>query len=213
MSNPGLVEERLDTLSDRNRVLLVHGISNTKAIFRYMSTYLEEQGWSVDGLNLIPNNGTASLEQLAKQVADYIERHFDPEKPLDIVGFSMGGLVSRYYIQRLGGIKRVQRYVNISAPNNGTWTAYLLSRLGCVQMRPNSKFLQDLNRDCQMLESLNFTRLWTPFDLMIFPASSSRMPVGKEVKIPVLIHVWMIKDHRCLQAVAAALSEPLWGRE
>ena len=85
-------------------------------------------------------------------MADYIARHFDPEQPLDLVGFSMGGIVSRYYIQRLGGIERVQRYVNISAPNNGTWTAYLLSRLGCVQMRPESEFLRDLNRDCQMLE-------------------------------------------------------------
>ncbi|NEP56791.1 MAG: alpha/beta fold hydrolase [Symploca sp. SIO2G7] len=209
MSNPGLVENRLETLSDRNPVLLIHGIIDTKAVFRKMSIYLEGLGWSVHSLNLVPNNGTLGLDQLAKQVVDYITEHFEPEQPLDLVGFSMGGLVSRYYIQRLGGIERVQRYVNISAPNNGTWTAYLLSRLGCVQMRPDSEFLQDLNRDCQMLERLNFTRLWTPFDLMIVPASSSQMPVGKEEKIPVLLHPWMLTDPRCFQAIAAALSEPL----
>ncbi|NES01093.1 MAG: lipase, partial [Symploca sp. SIO1B1] len=81
--------------------------------------------------------------------------------------------------------------------------------IGCLQMRPGSEFLQDLNRDYQMLERLNFTRMWTRFDLMIFPASSSQMPVGKEVEIPVLLHPWMLKDNRCLKAVAAALSEPL----
>ncbi|NES21577.1 MAG: alpha/beta fold hydrolase [Symploca sp. SIO3E6] len=212
MSNPRLVEEKWDALSRRNQVLLIHGISDTKAVFRKMSIYLEERGWSVHSLNLIPNNATLGLDQLAKQVADYIAEHFGPEQPLDLVGFSMGGLVSRYYIQRLGGIERVQRYINISAPNNGTWTAYLLSRPGCVQMRPDSEFIQDLNRDCQMLERLNFTRLWTPFDLMIVPASSSQMPVGKEVEIPVLFHPWMLTDHRCLKAVAAALAEPLRGR-
>jgi len=212
MSNPGLVENSWDTLSDRNQVLLIHGIGNTKAVFRKMSTYLEERGWSVHGLNLIPNDATLGLDQLAKQVADYIAGNFDPEQPLDLVGFSMGALVSRYYIQRLGGIERVQRYINISAPNNGTWTAYLLSRIGCLQMRPGSEFLQDLNRDYQMLERLNFTRLWTRFDLMIFPASSSQMPVGKELEIPVLLHPWMLKDQRCFKAVAAALSEPLRSR-
>ncbi|NEP13081.1 MAG: alpha/beta fold hydrolase [Symploca sp. SIO2C1] len=204
-----VVESTPDTFSDRNPVLLIHGITDTKAVFRKMSTYLEGLGWSVHSLNLIPNNATVGLDQLAQQVADYIAKHFDPKQPLDLVGFSMGGLVSRYYIQRLGGIERVQRYVNISAPNNGTLTAYLLSRLGCVQMRPESEFLQDINRDSQMLESLKFTRLWTPFDLMIVPATSSQMPVGKEVKIPVLIHAWMLKDQRCLKAVAAALSEPI----
>jgi len=208
MPKPRVIENTLDSLSDRNPVLLIHGITDTKAVFSKMSAYLTRLGWSVHSFNLIPNNGTLGLDQLAQQVADYITKHFDPEQPLDLVGFSMGGIVSRYYIQRLGGIERVHRYVSISAPNNGTWTAYLLPRIGCVQMRPESEFLQDLNRDCHMLERLNFTRLWTPFDLMIVPASSSQMPVGKEVEIPVFVHAWMLTDQRCLKAVAAELSEP-----
>ena len=214
-SESKVVAGKSDTLSeavlqaDRNPVVLIHGISDTKAVFWKMSAYLERMGWSVHSLNLTPNNGTLGLDQLAQQVGDYIARNFEPEQTLDLVGFSMGGLVSRYYIQRLGGIERVQRYINISAPNNGTLTAYLLSRIGCLQMRPKSEFLQDLNQDYQMLDRLNFTRLWTPFDLMIFPANSSQMPVGNEVEIPVLLHAWMLTDRRCLKAVAAALSEPI----
>jgi triacylglycerol lipase len=142
-------------------------------------------------------------------VADYVAKTFDPGQAIDVIGFSMGGIVARYYIQRLGGIDRVQRFISISAPNNGTLAAYLSWRPGCVQMRPDSPFLQDLNRDAQMLRRVNFTVMWTPYDLIIVPAESSRMPVGKEVIVPARLHAWMLTDDRCLKAVAEALSEPV----
>lgn len=199
----------MNSAAPRNPVLLLHGITDTIAVFHGMSAYLSARGWSVHSFNLIPNNGGCPLEQLAAQVADYVAKTFDPEQPLDVIGFSMGGLVSRYYIQRLGGIDRVQRFISISAPNNGTLAAYLSWRSGCVQMRPDSAFLRDLNRDEAMLGRLNFTVIWTPYDLIIVPAESSRMPVGKEVVVPARLHAWMLTDERCLKAVEEALCEPI----
>jgi triacylglycerol lipase len=195
--------------STRNPILLIHGITDTTLVFRQMTAYLSAQGCAVHSFDLKPNNGDMPLEKLAVQVADYIAKSFDPEQLLDIIGFSMGGIVARYYIQRLGGIKRVQRFISISAPNNGTFTAYLSRRPGCMQMRPESPFLQDLNQDSAMLANLNFTVIWTPLDLMIVPPSSSQMPIGKEVIVPSRFHGWMIADERCHQAVIAALSEPI----
>lgn len=195
--------------SGRNPVLLIHGLTDTTLVFRQMTAYLSAQGFSVHSFDLTPNNGVMPLDQLAVQVADYIAKSFDPEQPLDIIGFSMGGIVSRYYIQRLGGIERVQRFVSISAPNNGTFTAYLSGRPGCMQMRPDSPLLQDLNQDSAMLNRLNVTVIWTPYDLMIVPPNSSQMSMGKEVIIPTRFHGWMPADSRCLQAVAEALSEPI----
>jgi triacylglycerol lipase len=60
-----------------------------------------------------------------------------------------------------------------------------------------------------MLERLNFTVIWTPYDLMIVPPQNSQMPVGKEVVVPVRLHSWMLTDERCLKVVARALSEPI----
>lgn len=197
------------TPRQRNPVLLIHGLSDTTVVFDSMSGYLSGLGWSVNSFNLIPNNGDMTLDQLAKQVADYVAKTFDPRQPLDVIGFSMGGIVSRYYIQRLGGIDRVQRFISISAPNNGTLAGYLSWRPGCVQLRTDSEFLQDLNRDAAMLERLNFTVIWTPFDLLIIPPQSSQMPMGKEIVLPVRLHSWMLSDQRCLKAVATALSEPI----
>ena len=195
--------------TQHNPVLLVHGIMRTSSVFRKMSAYLTSHGWSVYTLNLKPHNATIGLDELALQVADYVDQTFGLEQPIDLVGLSMGGLVTRYYVQRLGGIERVQRFITISAPNQGTRMAYLSTRPGCVQMRPGSAFLKNLNQDYSMLEHLNFTSLWTPWDFVIVPAQSSQMPVGQEVKIPVLAHYSMVRDNRIIQAVASALSEPL----
>ncbi len=199
----------MDTLTHRNPVLLIHGFNGSAAIFRAMSAYLAKLGWFVYDLTLMPSNGDVGIDQLAQQVADYIATTFSPEQPLDLIGFSMGGIVSRYYVQRLGGTERVQRLITISSPHHGTLTAYALERPGCIQMRLGSAFLQDLNQDAAMLEQLNFTSIWTPFDLMIVPAISSKMPVGREVQVPVIYHDWMAIDPRSLDAVVAALSEPL----
>ncbi|MBK1989214.1 alpha/beta fold hydrolase [Sphaerospermopsis aphanizomenoides BCCUSP55] len=199
----------MNTENKQHPVLLVHGINDTEAVFNKMAFYLRQRGWSVYALNLLPNNGAVPLEKLAQQVADYVAATFEPQQPLDVVGFSMGGIVSRYYIQRLGGIDRVKRFITISSPHQGTIIAYGTWLAGAVQMRPNSDFLKDLNSDMEMLKELNFTSIWTPYDLMILPPKSSQLPFAKEVILPVVLHPWMLIHSKCLSAVAAALAEPI----
>jgi triacylglycerol lipase len=193
-----------------NPVVLVHGFLDTIAVFDPMTRYLAGHGWPVHRLDLVPNHGYERLETLAGQVATYIEKNFEPGKSIDLIGFSMGGLVTRYYLQRLGGIDRVQRYINISAPNRGTYTAYGLPLAGVRQMCPESEFIADLDRDChESLSKIKTTILWTPFDMMIVPARSSCLGVGKEIIHPVPFHAWMVRDPRVLETIKEALSEPV----
>lgn len=199
----------MNSSKERNPLLLVHGINDTGAVFHRMAPYLTQMGWSVYDLDLMPSNGDLSLDLLGQQVANAVAATFAPEQPFDLVGFSMGGIVSRYYIQRLGGIDRVQRFITLASPHHGTWVAYLCQRPGCLQMRPDSAFLQQLNQEAVMLEQLDFTSIWTPFDLMIVPASSSQMQVGQNVQVPVLTHAGMLTEAMSLAAVVAALSKPL----
>ncbi len=193
--------------SPRNPVLLVHGIYDTAAKFNAMTAHLQALGWEVHRLSLRPNDGSAPLERLAQQVADYVKETFGPRQAIDLLGFSMGGVVTRYYLQRLGGLERVQRYVSVSAPNHGTLLAFGLPRPGVWQMRPGSDFLQDLNQDCrQCLAGVQVTIIWTPFDLMILPAQSSSLGFGREVKLLVPVHGWMVRHPQTLEQVAIALS-------
>ena len=200
---------QMNSSLDRNPVILIHGIWDTKTIFSKMSAHLTELGWCVHSLNLTPNDGSLSLDSLAKQLADYISETFHPEQAIDIVGYSMGGIVSRYYVQRLGGIHRVQRFITISSPHSGTLTAYSLPLPGYLDMRPNSGLLRDLYQDVTMLKRINFTSMWTPFDVMILPSHSSKMPVGKEVKVNVLLHRQMVTDSQSINALVEELKAPI----
>ncbi|MGB2926121.1 MAG: alpha/beta fold hydrolase [Limnothrix sp.] len=191
----------------RNPVLLVHGFLDKKSKFRTMEKYLTKRGWQTHSFDLLPNYGRKSLVELAAQVKDYAEQNFASDQTFDLVGFSMGGLVTRYYLQRLGGDERVERYVSISAPNHGTIAA-VLPLPGIREMARQSEFVADLNRDvATCLTNIKVTWMWTPYDLMILPANSSELPVGREVKLSVPLHPWMVSDLRALEAVAIALSE------
>jgi len=195
----------MKNLNQPNPVLLIHGIFDTIRIFDKMSGYLKKLGWEVYSLNLVPNYGILGLDRLAEQIADYVNKTFPPDQPLDLIGFSMGGIVSRYYVQRLGGIDKVKNFITISAPHNGTLTGYALNLIAPIQMRPKSNFLKNLNQDIALLNKTNFTSIWTPYDTMILPPKSSQVPVGKDIKIDVLLHPWMVSDEKVLKVVVEEL--------
>jgi len=155
---------------------------------------------------MIPNNGDAPIESLATQLATFIDQTLGTQQPFHLIGFSMGGLVSRYYVQRLGGLSRVQKFITISAPHRGTLLALGSDRLGVKQMRPGSPFLKDLNRDLKQLETIDFYAFWTPFDLLILPPWSSDLGLGKLTRLLVPTHNRMIQDQQGLAAIAAALN-------
>jgi triacylglycerol lipase len=200
---------QMNSSLDRNPVILIHGIWDTKTIFSQMSARLTQLGWCVHSLNLTPNDGSLGLDSLAKQLAHYISETFDPEQAIDIVGYSMGGIVSRYYVQRLGGLNRVQRFITISSPHKGTLTAYSLPLPGYLDMRPDSGLLRDLNQDVTVLKRINFTSMWTPFDIMILPSHSSQMPVGKEIKLNVMQHRQMVTNSQSINALVEELKAPI----
>ncbi|WP_228021500.1 lipase family alpha/beta hydrolase [Vasconcelosia minhoensis] len=182
---------------------MVHGLWNTAAIFVRLRAYLESRGWPVYALNMTPSNGDVGIEVLAQQVAAFAQVHLN--QPFDLVGFSMGGLVCRYYVQRLRA-GQVQRLVTVSAPHHGSALALFRFNPGGRQMRPGSRFLRDLNRDLSVLTQLQFVSIWTPFDALVVPAWSSRLPVGQEQIVPVWSHNRMVWDQRGMGAIAAALS-------
>ena len=186
-------------------ILLVHGIYDQPRVFWQMQAHLEQGGRRVHCIGLRPNDGSVALAELGRQVAECVDTEFGEERVIDLVGFSMGGLVSRYYVQRLGGIQRVRRFVSIGAPHSGTWAAYAHSGAGARDMRPGSAFLRDLDRDAEMLERVGFVSIWTRFDLMIVPASSSRIAAGRSICVNTPLHPWLLRDGQVIAMVGKIL--------
>ena len=159
-------------------------------------------------VDLVPNDGRARIAALGAFVAleaEALAKRESAEK-VDIVGFSMGALVSRWYVQRGGGKDRVRRFVSISGPHHGTMTAYALPLAGARDMRPDSALLKDLGADAEPFGSVEVHCVYTPYDLMIVPARSAVHASACSVReFPVAMHRWMIRDARVLDHVAALL--------
>jgi triacylglycerol lipase len=195
----------------KHPVLLVHGIWDVGARFDRLRSVLEAADIGpIEALDLAPNDGSGRIEELASQLdraaTNLLERA--GVLHLDLVGFSMGALVSRYWLQRMGGKERTRRFVSISGPHNGTLTAFAMRKAGVVQMRPKSELIAALDADPDPWGACEVHTLWTPYDLMIVPAKSSRLPkVAHEHVIPVALHRWMITDRRALSEIVTILRE------
>ncbi len=190
-------------------VLLVHGIWDSSSRLAPLAAGLTLRGVrGVHAIDLVPNDGRAPIAELGRLVAREADALAAREKAaqVDVVGFSMGALVSRWYIQRGGGKERVRRFVSIAGPHHGTATAYALPFPGARDMRPKSALLEDLETDPDPFGDVAVHCLYTPFDLMILPAKSAVLAGARSVRgFRVAMHRFMITDARVLDHVAALL--------
>ena len=64
---------------------------------------------------------------------------------IHVIGHSLGGLIARYYVQRLGGDARVHTLVTIGTPHQGTQLAYAAPLIPLVrQLTPQSPVIKAL---------------------------------------------------------------------
>ncbi|AGP57137.1 hypothetical protein M271_28385 [Streptomyces rapamycinicus NRRL 5491] len=94
---------------------------------------------------------------------------------VDVIGHSLGGLIARYYVQRLGGDARVHTLVTLGTPHGGTRIAPLLSVHPLVrQMRPDSSVITELRQpapDCRT----RFIAFWSDVDQLMIPKETVRI--------------------------------------
>ena len=156
----------------------------------------------------MPSLGRAPIPDLGERVrvaADQLRTEHACEQ-IDLIGFSMGALAARYFVQRRGGRDNVRRFVSISGPHRGTMTAYSLPFAGVRQMRPGSPLLRDLESDVDPWGAVEVHCIYTPYDLMIVPAASSVLPGARSVhRVPVAVHRWVVSDPRVHELVAELL--------
>lgn len=187
------------------RVVLVHGIFETGSNFRMMRKRLQKIGFACLIPQLRPCDGRGGLEQLAAGLQSDIDHHFGPNEPFSIVGFSMGGIVSRHYLQKLGGASRCRGLITISSPHQGTHAAWIYPSAGAAQMRPGSTFLAELAASESRLGSMPVVSYRTPMDLVILPANNSIWQRAENLQFPVLLHPLMLNDKQVLDDIEQRL--------
>ena len=191
-------------------VLLVHGILRDESILQPMQASLQKHGIVMQGL--VPHEchfGQCSIKNMAEQIhqaALALQKKYHVSR-IDIVAFSMGALATRYMIQRLGGKDFVHKFVSISGPHEGTYTAYLPQFLtGIYDMRPGSDMIEDLKKDADPFGKVKVYSFYTPHDMIVIPSSSSILKGSIEVKsFPVALHHQMLKHEDVLTEVVRVL--------
>jgi triacylglycerol lipase len=187
------------------RVVLVHGFLETGSNFRMLRQRLQKSGFDCLVPRLRPCDGRGGLDLLAAGLKQDIEEHFGTQQPIAMVGFSMGGIVSRHYLQHLGGAERCQGFITISSPHQGTQAAWLYPTKGARQMRPGSDFLTDLARTESELGDMPLASYRTPFDLIIVPAGNSHWERAENLSFPVALHPLMLSSRKVLDDIERRL--------
>jgi triacylglycerol lipase len=150
------IRRRTDFGACPRPVLLLYGLLSTRRSCEVLERRLRRDGYGVFSIDLGGLAGafnTRGIDESAERVRDKVERLYAryPLGPLTIIGHSKGGLIGRYYVERLGGDARVRTLITLATPHQGTPRAYL----GCAtvgwfapsvwQMTPRSAFLRRLN--------------------------------------------------------------------
>jgi len=180
---------------------------DTGSVFKSLQRQLESKGHRCVAPNLRPRDARHGIEPLAESLRQEIESQIPHQQSFTLIGFSMGGLVARHYLQQLDGAKRCDRLITISSPHQGTLTAWLHPSKGAKQMRPGSGFLKDLAATESRLGEISVISYRTPFDLMILPSRSSEWQRANNLSFTVLLHPMMPSAKSVIADITKRLRE------
>ena len=196
--------------SKQRPIFLVHGLWNNPKLFTKLIEKIQVDDYQLYSPHLPHKFGKTSLRQLARDLNSKIEELVGPEIEIDIVGFSMGGLISRIWLQNHNGFLRTKRFFSIGTPHLGTYTAQLIpSSLmpGIAEMKRGNSLLSQLNNDLTSLETVECISFYTTWDLMSFPGWQAKLSIGDSYHLPVLTHKQLITNAISLDILAKKIFE------
>lgn len=188
-------------------IVMVHGIWDTGAIYRRMAEHLSRAGHSCHSPDMEPANGSSGIDDLSQKLRRYIDAHIGESVPLAIVGFSMGSIVARNYLQTHGGAARTSHFFSISGPHHGTLTAHCWPGKASRDMRFDSDLLKRLNNDLSALKNIEVHSYRTPYDLLIMPSKSSHLDWAENHTVPTAFHHRMVVQRKILEHIADVLAK------
>jgi triacylglycerol lipase len=160
-------------------VLLVHGIVDNRSIFVHLARVLRRRGHgTVQAVNYSPMTAfTGDIRAAARDLGEHVERLCAAAgvDRVHVIGHSLGGLIARYYVQRLGGDERVDTLVTLGSPHQGSQIARLLPQTVVpTQLRPGSDLLRELTEPAPGCRT-KFLAVWSRMDQLIIPQRNARL--------------------------------------
>lgn len=190
--------------SKRRPIVLIHGLWNSADVFKAIIKRLDEYDIEYYAPTLIHNFGMISIIELARSLNSMILMKFGSEREIDILGFSMGGIIARYWIKNFLGYKRTKKFISIGSPHFGTLTAQMIPSYplkGISEMKVNSNLLIELLKDNSLLNDIDCVSFFTIWDLMVFPGWKACLPVGKKISLNIYKHKNLVRETKALDKI------------
>jgi triacylglycerol esterase/lipase EstA (alpha/beta hydrolase family) len=178
-------------------------------------------------------NATGDIRSSAAQLSTEVNKVLAATgaSKVDIVGWSQGGMMPRYYLNNLGGASKVNMLVGFAPSNYGTTLdglTTLVTDLGaaglitallsltceaCVQQIQGSSFLTSLNQT-PTVAGVKYVNIETSGDEVVTPYTNAFLPAGPNVQNILLQnqctqdssdHVSIAYDSNALQDMVNAL--------
>ena len=205
---PGANERCTPSAAHPYPVVLVEGtFSSMYNSFGALSPDLADNGYCVYAFNYgqtIPFTGFYAMGNIATSAAELSAEVNQVlaktgASKVDLVGWSQGGMMPRYYINDLGGAAKVNMLVGLAPSNYGTTLdglATLISDLGllgvttallsvaceaCVQQVQESSFLTSLNQ-APTAPGVRYVVIETADDEVVTPYTNAFLPAGPNVE-------------------------------
>jgi len=192
----------------RRPLVFVHGLWDSPRLFDRLVRRLDVDQRSLLIPHLPHRLGVVPLVTLAEQLDDHIRQRWGDHCVIDLLGFSMGGIISRVWLQHMGGARRTNRFISVGSPQQGTLTAQWIPHwllAGLADMKRGSALLRSLNADLSPLHDVDCVSYYCPWDLMVVPGWQAHLPVGTVRSLPVLSHQQLISHSRSLDVLVQAL--------
>jgi pimeloyl-ACP methyl ester carboxylesterase len=163
-----------DPLAAHIPVVLVHGLVDNRSVFTVMRRALQRRGFAqVCTWNYSPL--LRDVESAAGALGRHIEQLCQEtgHDRVHVVGHSLGGLVARYLVQRLGGDTRVESLVTLGTPHAGTRWAHVLPTPLVRQLRPGSPLMRELSEPAPSCRT-RITAVYSDLDQVVVPSAAGR---------------------------------------
>jgi len=180
----GAVAQRAPRKPLKLPVVYVPGFLSPFTYAWYFERRVRSEGYDFEQV-AFPRMAAGDMVEMAGYLATLVEAAAGEFGLVNVVCHSAGGLIARYYLQRLNRKAPVSSVVFLGTPHQGTMAAYpgFLVQT-CRQMAPGSKFMSSLE-DAGLGRILTERSLsvYSSYDLLLLPFETGRLAGGRNVRL------------------------------
>lgn len=193
---------------EHDPILFIHGWNGSTSNWNSMRERFQAAGWAAHELYTLGYSTTQSnvrtAESVGAEIADILAA--TGARRVDVITHSMGALSSRYYIKYVDGASKVDAWVSIAGPNHGTRLAAFCFDPACVDMRPGSELLDQLNEGDETPGDVRYATWWSACDDAIDPRESVILAGAENTRTACLDHVQLLVDPTVFEQIRAWVS-------